>query len=186
MSYKPKDGGDRPKAVKIDKPHVGFTNQGSAFRSAEAIDNQPTNFVRWLLGEIADEYLSPADVRFLVQREPEPIRLCFRESTLASWEQLPRFWQWPCAGASTALEAAVQSHGGKRPWIGDEWAWTKRCDAAEAKHGYEVRPRDRGQIAGLLAPIIGRAPNAAEAVGSWEEESVPLEPPFDPDADIPF
>ena len=173
------------KSAKQDKPYFGFSAEGALFRSAAPIDNQTTNFLRWLVGEIEDEYLSPADARFLVLREVHG-RDAFRETTLAKWETLDRFWQWPCAHGCTGAEEFVRSFRGTRQGLTDEWAWTKKCDAAEAKHGYAQRPRTPVEISALLEGIIGRAPVAAEAVDSWGEDRVPLEGPLDPDADINF
>ena len=108
------------------RDHVGFGWDGSLIRSEVPIDNQPTNFVRFLTRKVCDEFQSPMQAVNLIACERPEVRQVFSMRSMDQWGELHRFWQWPLAWTSRSIEATVKYLG--RPhglWSSDPNAWEK-------------------------------------------------------------
>ena len=127
--------------------HMGFNRWGSVIRSETPIDNQATNFLRWLSRETLSKLLSPSDVvREIAAGAPELQRL-FSLGVLGSWSPLDRFWHWPATQASRPSEQFIRCMGEPRPiWLADENRWEKLCEDAERMYRTECRFEHVAQI----------------------------------------
>lgn len=128
----------------LDK-FIGFDAQGSAFRSPVPVANAQTEFATWLVREIRDQLLSPADVVALGRRQPEAIwnAICI-ESALKPWA-IHDHWTlnehgtpvrcerpcdlscWASLPASSGLAECIRSWGGWYPWANDRHEWEVLC-----------------------------------------------------------
>jgi hypothetical protein len=137
------------------KPHWGFTETGSFFRSEIPIENSTTRLALFLVRETRQDFLSPQDVQFMALKEHSK---AFRPETLEQWSHLGRFWMWPTAVSRTSLEQFVKSLGGKSPWLTDEYLWTKMCDDAERRYGHQSRLLLPDEIADVSNALFARTP----------------------------
>lgn len=126
----------RAAAVAEARPHVGFDKSGSLMRSEQPFENQHSNFMAHLRWRVRTEHLSPQDVVTLIGSQTEALRRMFAMSTMAAWSQLDRFWDWPLARGANSAEEELRSFGGRYPWLTDENAWGRMCQAAAQKHGH--------------------------------------------------
>lgn len=145
LKRKAKAAANAPRAVAVvrqdDRPFVGFDETGSCVRSATPVTNPQTDFARWLIREMRDQLLSPADVVKLVRQRDKAIwQAIGLESNLRPWAMHAHYAHdehgnpvrverecdlscWPCLTATSGLAEAIRSFGGWYPWANDRNAW---------------------------------------------------------------
>lgn len=134
----------RPPASKSDRQaptkHHGFDRHGLGFTSEVEITNDATRWVRRICTKVREAYWTPAMVIDSLRNESETVQNLLLPETIASWSTIDRYHLWPLAWSGSSLARTImhQGKGPEAPWT-DEWAWSKSCDAAEAKHGHPSR-----------------------------------------------
>jgi len=132
-----------PKRIAAAAPpqqHWGFTEGGKLFRSETPVTNACTNWVRLMIRQIREQYLTPADVVGRLRGQPEYIQKLLSPDVIANWSGIEKFWQWPVAYTSNSVARCLKQFGLQEPvWERDEHEWTRMCDRAEELSGAESR-----------------------------------------------
>lgn len=130
----------RPKADQT--PYSGFDATGSCLRSAVPVTNLPSDFARWIVREIRDQLLAPADVVRIVRQRDQAIWQAIGIETLREWATHTHFAHdehghlvpvqrecdvscWASLTASSGLAECIRSWGGWYPWANDRNAWAQ-------------------------------------------------------------
>ncbi len=122
-------GGQRAEA----QGHFGFAPTGNVIRSEIPVTNAPTNFVRFLIREIREQLLTPAEVVALISRHPDNCHALFRRDVIQDWCVRDTLHGWASAQACTSLEESVRSWGGTYPWAKDPYLWGELLKSWEAR-----------------------------------------------------
>ena len=93
-------------------------------RSSIPISNGPTHFARFLVREIREQLLTPADVILLLLQHDKASQNMFRPSVVAHWSYLDSIDHWGCGSAHSSFEEYVRSWGGSYPWTRDPLLWS--------------------------------------------------------------
>jgi hypothetical protein len=123
-----------------DKPFVGFDASGSCFRSETPVTNPQTEFARWIVREMRDQLLTPADVVRIARTRDREIWQAIGVHTLMHWNAHAHWTRddrnvpvecqrecdlscWASLQASSGLAECIRSFGGWYPWANDREAW---------------------------------------------------------------
>lgn len=110
-------------ASKAAARYFGFTSNGSLVRSAEPVLNAVSEYAAWLVREMHDQQLVPAEVAAMVRARGGAVLEAFGEPLLADWEGRATLHTWAFARATSALHDHVRSWGGRHPWTNAPARW---------------------------------------------------------------
>lgn len=129
-----------------DRAFWGFDSSGATIRSAAPVANAQTQFARWLVREMRDQLLTPADVIALVSRQDDAIHRAVGIETLTHWTTHQHYDSegrpcdahcslncWARLTATSGLSEFVRSWGGWHPWLRDENAWAVMLERDAAR-----------------------------------------------------
>ncbi len=133
-----------------DLPFVGFDASGSTIRSATPVTNPQTEFANWIIREIRDQLLSPADVVRIVRKRDSAIWQAIGVHTLMHWATHSHWTRdehgtpvpcerecdvscWASLNAASGLAESIRSWGGWYPWSRDTNSWEAICHRDEAR-----------------------------------------------------
>ena len=129
-----------PKAKPDPNPHRGYDPTGSCFRSPVPVANVQTDFAHWIVREIRDQLLTPADVVRIVRTRPASVYEAIGVETLRHWG-LHTHWTlnehgnpvpcnrecdvscWASLYAASGLGEVIRSWGGWYPWANARHEW---------------------------------------------------------------
>lgn len=139
---------DAPRAN--DLPFVGFDDAGCCIRSAAPVSNPQTEFSRWIVREMRDLLLTPADVVRIVRQRSSAVWDPIGVHTLTHWATHQHWTRdadgnlvpverecdlscWPCVNGGSGLAEAIRSFGGWYPWTNDRNAWIAMLERDAAR-----------------------------------------------------
>lgn len=140
----------KPKSRAEELPYVGFDQYGATIRSATPVNNPQTDFANWIIREIRDQLLSPADVVRIVRQRDAGIWNAIGVHTLTHWATHAHWTRdshgnpvrierdcdvscWASLSASSGMGESIRSWGGWYPWSRDLNSWESICHRDEAR-----------------------------------------------------
>lgn len=131
-----------PKAKADPMPFLGFDASGACFRSAVPATNAQSEFARWIVREVRDQLLTPADVVRIARQRDAAIWQAIGIETLREWATHTHFARdhhgrivpvereccvscWASLFAASGLAESIRSWGGWYPWSRDPNAWAQ-------------------------------------------------------------
>lgn len=131
-------------------PFVGFDQYGATIRSATPVTNPQTDFANWIIREIRDQLLSPADVVRIVRKRDSSVWNPIGVHTLTHWATHQHWTRdengtpvpcerdcdvscWASLNAASGLAESIRSWGGWYPWSRDTNSWEAICHRDEAR-----------------------------------------------------
>lgn len=141
-----------PKAKTDPTPYRGFDSTGSSIRSAVPVTNPQSDFARWIVREMRDQLLTPADVVRIVRQRDQAIWLAVGVETLRQWATHTHWAMdehgnpvpvqrecdvscWGSLTASSSLGETIRSWGGWYPWTNDRNAWAQILEREASRRG---------------------------------------------------
>ena len=116
-------GGSRETAA-----YFGWKSDGSLIRSHEPVRGAVTEYAGWLVREIREQLLTPAEVAALIHARGGEILAAFTaygSPVLEDWAARDTIHGWGKAHAQSSLQQAVRSWGGRSQWTHDPLAWER-------------------------------------------------------------
>lgn len=129
-----------PKAKPDPNLYRGYDPTGACFRSPVPVTNPQTDFAHWIVREIRDQLLTPADVVRIVRTRPAAVYDAIGIQTLRRWINHTHYALnehgntvpcerecdvscWASLDASSGLAEAIRSWGGWYPWANARAEW---------------------------------------------------------------
>ena len=141
-----------PQAKANPKPFAGYDATGACFRSPVPIGNPQSDFARWIVREVRDQLLTPADVVRIVRQRDQAVWQAVgvevlrqrashthwtisEHGTIVPIERDCDVSCWASLPATSGLAESIRSWGGWYPWLSDRDAWLGILQREAARRG---------------------------------------------------